>query len=396
MYEYQSDTELIELTVECQYYGTQRKTPVYIQKSQLKSMRYDEITSLINSEIPYLQRIIVPLRYCIKDETNNEIDLSPKYSTHQIARLLGRDLKKLSVRVIESESPLSLSQNVPSAPFKHNSRITAFTDHVSEPANAISKHSSKIGACASSKTHHQRPPKPTHIILPMERYAQKHAQEVDRLDKEIEANRCELITFGDKLNQASRENSGPLTACGNCHLKLGHTRRNCTFSPCQSAFSCGILSKHSGEKFERARIEKTIKNLNSKLNKAQNDAQHSKMVAQKVCNSNSKRIEDIVVKELPQRYVSCGFRNWALLNADVVRLAERLKSTLPTRENILPLLTEITTAQSSKELYLTTNRLRAGCGSRVLPQKKAARRGICHPLSRSEKATGRAISYRIV
>ena len=86
---------------------------------------------------------------------------------------------------------------------KHNSRITAFTDHVSELVNVISKHPSKIGECASLKTHHQRPPKPTHIILPMERYAQKHAQEVDRLDKEIEANHSELITFDDKLNQAS-------------------------------------------------------------------------------------------------------------------------------------------------------------------------------------------------
>ena len=238
-------------------------------------------------------------------------------------------------------------------------------------SNVISTQTSKIGACASWKTHHESPPKPKHVLLPMERYARKRAQEVDRLDKEIEANRSELRAFDDKLSQASRENSGPLAACGNCHLKLGHTRRNCTFSPCQSASSCGILSKHAREKSERANIEKTIKSLNSKLSKAQNDAQHSKMVAQKVCNSNSKRIEDIVVKELPQRYVSCGFRNWALLNADVIRLAERLKGTLPTRENVLPLLSEITSTQKSKELYLgATQRPRTGCGSRVLPQKR--------------------------
>ena len=261
--------------------------------------------------------------------------------------------------------------NTAPAPLKHNSRSTAITGHVSKPVNVISTQTSKIGACASWETHHQSPPKPKHVLLPMERYARKRAQEVDRLDKEIEANRSELRAFDDKLSQASRENSGPLAACGNCHLKLGHTRRNCTFSPCQSAFSCGILSKHAREKSERANIEKTIKSLNSKLSKAQNDAQHSKMLAQKVCNSNSKHIEDIVVKELPQRYVSCGFRNWALLNADVIRLAERLKGTLPTRENVLPLLSEITSTQKSKELYLgATQRPRTGCGSRVLPQKR--------------------------
>ena len=135
MNEHEMDTELIELTVQYQYYGTQRKTPVYIQKNQLITMRYDEITSLINSEISYLGRIIVPLRYCIKDEINNEIDLSPKYCTHQITRLLGRDLKKLGVRIIECESPLSLSQNTAPAPLKDDSRSTAITGHVSKPVN---------------------------------------------------------------------------------------------------------------------------------------------------------------------------------------------------------------------------------------------------------------------
>ena len=114
------DTELIELTVEYQYYGTQRKMPVYIQKNQVIGMRYDDITSLINSEIPYFGRIIVPLRHCIKDEINNKIDLSPKYCTD--CKIAGKRFKKLGVRIIECESPLSLSQNTALAPLKDNSR----------------------------------------------------------------------------------------------------------------------------------------------------------------------------------------------------------------------------------------------------------------------------------
>ena len=132
------------------------------------------------------------------------------------------------------------------------------------------------------------------------------------------------------MRQAAKQNDVPLSACGDCHLKMGHTRRNCTFSPCRSAFSCGILTKHLDEKAERACKEKNIKSLSSKLTKAQSQAEHNKMVIQEVTNTSSKRIEDMIVKEFPQRYIARGLRNWALLNHDVVRPAEKLKGVLPT------------------------------------------------------------------
>ena len=46
----------------------------------------------------------------MKDRDNNEIDLSPKYSIHQITRLLQSGLNTLNMWVFESESP-SLSAN---------------------------------------------------------------------------------------------------------------------------------------------------------------------------------------------------------------------------------------------------------------------------------------------
>ena len=67
----------------------------------------------------------------------------------------------------------------------------------------------------------------------------------------------------------------------------------------------------------------------------QSQAEHTKLVIQKVTNTSSKRIEDIIVEEFPQRYIARGFKNWALLNHDVVRLAEKLKGVLPTRDNVL-------------------------------------------------------------
>jgi cellobiose-specific phosphotransferase system component IIB len=152
----------------------------------------------------------------------------------------------------------------------------------------------------------------------------------------------------------------------------------------KSAFSCGILAKHSEQKSERSTIEKTIKKLNSKLTKTQSDVQHARMVVQKVGNSNSKRIEDIVVKEFPQRYVSCDLRNLALLNADVVLLAEKMKGSLPTRENVLPLLSDIVRKQDTGKFFDTaatsTRRLWQPC----IATEKNTRGRICYPLSNSK------------
>ena len=43
--------------------------------------------------------------------------------------------------------------------------------------------------------------------------------------------------------------------------KMNQARRNCSFSPCKSSVSRGILAKHSERKTERPCIEKTMKNF---------------------------------------------------------------------------------------------------------------------------------------
>ena len=91
-------------------------------------------------------------------------------------------------------------------------------------------------------------------MLPLQRYAKKQKEAINEIKNCIETKRQELVRFDDKIKRASEQNRGHLSACGNCHLKLGHTRKICTFSPCKSSFSCGILSKHSSEKLERSNL----------------------------------------------------------------------------------------------------------------------------------------------
>ena len=139
----------------------------------------------------------------------------------------------------------------------------------------------------------------------------------------------------------------------------GHTKKICTFSPCKSAFSCGNLSKHSNEKTERTAIERDIGRLRIKLNKGQKDIDDAKKAAEKLNNSVSKRIEEIAIHEMPDRYLSSSLRNSALLNRDVATLQKHLKGKLPSRENVRKLVNDIIITNPSQN----KNFQRSGCST---------------------------------
>ena len=136
-------------------------------------------------------------------------------------------------------------------------------------------------------------------MLPLQHYAKK--QKEAEIKNCIEMKHQELVRFDDKIKRASEQNRG--------HLKLGHTRKICTFSPCRSAFSCGILSKHSSKKLERSNLEKEINRLEGKLRTAAKDVENTARAADKVINSSSRQIEDVIINEMPNRYTSYGLRN---------------------------------------------------------------------------------------
>ena len=68
-------------------------------------------------------------------------------------------------------------------------------------------------------------------------------------------------------------------------------------------------------------MQKEIGHLEKKLETTAAEMQTASKAAEKVSNSVAKRIEDVVVKELPERYLSFGgLRNWKLLNKDVATI----------------------------------------------------------------------------
>ena len=138
------------------------------------------------------------------------------------------------------------------------------------------------------------------VILPLERYSIKQKDTINQISVELEKAVQDLQKFDAKISRASSQNMGTLSTCGNCHLKLGHTKKSCTFSPCKSAFSCGNLGKHSDEKSHRTALERETSSLRVKLSKARKDVDDANRAAEKFQNSVSKRIEDVVINEMPE------------------------------------------------------------------------------------------------
>ena len=144
--------------------------------------------------------------------------------------------------------------------------------------------------------------KEEHVVLPLQRHARRYEQIVESVSERLSSTNKELEKLDNKLSNVSSQNAGHLSVCGNCHLKTGHTRKACQFSPCRSAFSCGILAKHNDKKSLRASISKDVTSLQSQLRKAETDLNCAKTTMEKAKNSSSKRIEDILLDQKPDRY----------------------------------------------------------------------------------------------
>lgn len=95
------------------------------------------------------------------------------------------------------------------------------------------------------------------------------------------------------------------------------------------------------------------------MNKGQKDIDDVKKAAEKLNNSVSKRIEEIAIHEMPDRYLSSGLRNWALLNRDVATLQKQLQGKLPSRENVQKLLNDIVITNPSQN----KSSQRSGCST---------------------------------
>lgn len=375
---------LTEIRVEYNYYTKNRVTPIFIANDKLLSLTYEGFYKLLLKEVPHLTKMShedVILRMTIVDEAGSEVDVSTKYFVSQIRSFLNKDMKIISVRVTAAESPvtaniktgLSVNTIKPDGAIPQSRRCLNLINQSNITNIAGIVNTSVINSSPeSSPKNCQEPPR---VVLPLERYAKRQADVVRDYTAELTSKTKELADVDAKLQKACEQNCGPLIVCGNCHLKLGHTRKVCGFSPCRSAFSCGVIVKHPDQKSKRASLVKHVSQLQSKISATNKDAESARIAVEKVRNSSQKIIEDIVMQEQPQRYIVNGLRNWFQLNKDVALLQRKLAGRLPTRGTVMSLL-QSAVIKSSAERQSTSTIVKPHSTAlrdtdhRMLPQKR--------------------------
>ena len=151
---------------------------------------------------------------------------------------------------------------------------------------------------------------------PFERYIKKAESDVEKKKSELRKLEVEEKEISRRLLKVqSRPSDGNM--CRNCHLRLGHTARNCSYGKCMSVFNCGEEKLHPGELNNRGR-RIAINKLTSEILKMERETQLKRETARKINQSFSQQIEQTILEENSSAYTTPGgLRNWSLLRKHV-------------------------------------------------------------------------------
>ena len=122
-----------------------------------------------------------------------------------------------------------------------------------------------------------------------------------------------------------------MSVCGECHLKLGHTRRNCDGEDCTSVMLCGTLDRHPQEKSTRQSLAPNMIKCERQLTNLQSDYKSNLQEYKSVEDSFPRKIETEITASNPSKYISNGVKNWALLqlNKHATLLQKKCNGKLP-------------------------------------------------------------------
>ena len=199
---------------------------------------------------------------------------------------------------------------------------------------------------ASEATHEEQPSfqqKTSGIAStssPVDRMLARKLENIEIATKELQNITAQKENFERELSQAVLLNTGTLSVCGKCHLKLGHTRRNCDGEDCTSVMFCGILDRHPQDKSRRRSLAQNMIKCERQLANLQSDYNNKLQAYKSVEDSFARKIETEIIASHPSKYISNGVKNWALLNKHVALLQKKCNGKLPPRHTVTRLLDE--------------------------------------------------------
>lgn len=340
---------MAEFQVKVEYSGSSRHEEqkwisFMIPLSDISSGQYS-FCSLVNditrkcSSLSFLDTHSIRLRY-LDDEDNwinlNFDDERGFADLWQSARNIPeREFKRIKLRAGVLGSPTVLSSKQSK---DHELQESLFTSTRARclPTTSVTKPAVPLPTASD------RPSAPSQfanaVDNPVDRMLSQKKDKIKKAAKELDGAEIQKQNFERELSKATRVNSGTLSICGKCHMKLGHTRRNCDGEECTSVFLCGILDKHPEEKSMRRNLSQQVTKCQSKLSSLENEYDIKLKSYKSVEDSFAKKIENDIVASDPGKYIVNGVKNWSLLNKHVALLEKKCNGRLPPKSIVTQLL----------------------------------------------------------
>lgn len=333
------------------------------------------------SALKHLNACTIRIRY--QDDEDSYINLN--YGDEEAFRdmwmnarnVADREYKRIRIKACEIDSPCSISVakdktsvsglSPSSVVNNSNKRIAKkprqlFTDSSKcgdyEELSAERKKRTKIDCCMETVSQAEREVQSltiddessvSPVKTPMDRLLNSLETKIRTLSEDLESKETALTHLNDTIENALSLNDGNLQVCGQCHLREGHTKRNCRMGACPTAKSCGLIEKHPTEKGERRKLQNEIANLRKKLNQAQDNYKMKSTAYAKIRNSFVHKVESDLISTNPKMYVQNGCKNWALINKHAAILEKECKGRLPKKAEIPKLLKRVNMDKSLLE-----------------------------------------------
>ena len=320
-------------------YSSEKFCSFFVILKEQFDYSFVKLTADIRSNIRSLQYLTpTTIRIRFRDEEGDFVNL-PFDNCELFKEMLksghpveDRDYTKIHLKVSELDSPANISAasqcgNRPVLEAEMQQRVQLRSVPVESDAIPIVKRAapsslhSKFDSVADEKQSDTQTPSPTRAattnISPLERYASKLENDVKTQSQKIALLRENINDIDERLSQAkSAQIAGNLTVCGNCHLKLGHTARNCSLDACSDVFDCGFEKFHTRQ-INRTKLNQELKREETALQKLENELRTRRSAVRSLKETLTSQIENKLLRENGPDYHVGNFRNWSLLRRHV-------------------------------------------------------------------------------